>query len=285
VRQVGAAWVMRINPDAGDVRTDDYRDVPPLHEHLIATGFIDFLQRSTPGHLFCNGGKDGSTAGPADGVYKRVYTMVRGVVTDEHIQPNHAWRYTFKTHAYDAGLNDLTVDAICGHAARTQGEAYRGVTGLEGSMRLASAATLCLLSVLETPMFAADDQSSKRDVEKIAAAYKEHFDKQNSAGLVALFTNDGVLVSPTGAHTDLAHFMDGAFKAGMNQIKITVEQASTVDADKDSMIGIGEYQMTGKNSSRAAMEDRGRWTATYVREGATWKIRMLTGFPAAPPPS
>ncbi|MGY4511365.1 DUF6538 domain-containing protein [Bradyrhizobium sp. USDA 3650] len=127
VRQEGNAWVIRINPEAGDVKTDDYRDVP-VHEHLIATGFIEFWQQSKPGHLFCDVGKDGTTAGTADGVYKRVYTMVRGVLPDSRVQPNHAWRYTFKTHGHDAGLNDLTVDAICGHAARTQGEAYRGIT-------------------------------------------------------------------------------------------------------------------------------------------------------------
>lgn len=127
VRQQGTAWVIRVNPEAGGVKTDDYRDVP-VHEHLIATGFIEFLQQSKPGHLFCEVGKDGTTAGPADGVYKRVYTMVRGVLDGKSVQPNHAWRYTFKTHAHDAGLDSLTVDAMCGHAARTQGEAYRGIT-------------------------------------------------------------------------------------------------------------------------------------------------------------
>jgi integrase len=79
-------------------------------------------------HLFCDVGKDGTTNGPAEGVYKRILTMVRGVVEEKRVQPNHAWRYTFKTRAHDAGLDSLTVDAICGHAARTQGEAYRGVT-------------------------------------------------------------------------------------------------------------------------------------------------------------
>nr|WP_249809173.1 DUF6538 domain-containing protein [Bradyrhizobium sp. 150] len=127
VRREGAAWVIRVNPEAGDVKTDDYRDVP-VHEHLISTGFIEFLQRSEPRSLFCDVGKDGTTAGPADGVYKRILTMVRSVVTDPRVQPNHAWRYTFKTYGHDAGLNNLTVDAICGHAARTQGEAYRGIT-------------------------------------------------------------------------------------------------------------------------------------------------------------
>lgn len=127
VRKEGTAWVIRINPEAGDVKTDDYRDVP-VHEHLIATGFVEFVQQSKPGHLFCDVGKDGSTAGPADGVYKRVYSMVRGVLEGKQVQPNHAWRYTFKTYGHEAGLNELTVDAICGHAARTQGEKYRGIT-------------------------------------------------------------------------------------------------------------------------------------------------------------
>jgi len=127
VRREQGGWVIRINPDAGDTKTNDYRDVP-VHEHLIAIGFIEFLQQSKPGHLFCDVGEDGTTNGPAEGVYKRILTMVRSVVDDKRVQPNHAWRYTFKTYGHDAGLNDLTVDAICGHAARTQGEAYRGIT-------------------------------------------------------------------------------------------------------------------------------------------------------------
>lgn len=127
VRREQGGWVIRINPEAGDTKTNDYRDIP-VHDHLIAVGFIEFLQRSKSGHLFCEVGKDGTTAGPADGVYKRIRDMVRGVVDDKRVQPNHAWRYTFKTHAHDAGLDNLTVDAICGHAARTMGEAYRGIT-------------------------------------------------------------------------------------------------------------------------------------------------------------
>lgn len=56
-------------------------------------------------------------------------------------------------------------------------------------MRLASAATLCLLSVLVTPVFAADDQGSKQDVEKIAAAYKENFDKQRRCSPRTVFSS------------------------------------------------------------------------------------------------
>jgi integrase len=127
IRRELGGWVVRINPEAGDTKTNDFRDVP-VHDHLIANGFLDFLEAAKPGHLFCDVGKDGTTTGPADGVYGRIRSMVRKVVSDPRVQPNHAWRYTFKTHGHDAGLNDLTIDAICGHAARTMGEAYRGVT-------------------------------------------------------------------------------------------------------------------------------------------------------------
>jgi hypothetical protein len=54
--------------------------------------------------------------------------MVRGAVPDRRVQPNHAWRYTFKTYGHEAGLSELTLDAICGHAARTKGQDYTKVT-------------------------------------------------------------------------------------------------------------------------------------------------------------
>jgi ketosteroid isomerase-like protein len=144
---------------------------------------------------------------------------------------------------------------------------------------------LCFMfAMICTPVLAADDQSSKQEVDKIAAAFKDSFDKQNSVEISALFTKDGVLVNPTGPHTDIAKFYDGAFKAGLNQIQIMVNEVTPVDPDKDTMIGIGEYQIAGKSASGTAIQENGNWTATYVREGGAWKIRMLTGFPKAPPP-
>jgi hypothetical protein len=68
------------------------------------------------------------TARPAEGVYSRIRGMVRNVVPDSRVQPNHAWRYTFKTYGHEAGLNEHALDAICGHAGRTKGEDYTKVT-------------------------------------------------------------------------------------------------------------------------------------------------------------
>ncbi|WP_461327144.1 DUF6538 domain-containing protein [Bradyrhizobium barranii] len=120
-------WIIRLTPEAGSIKNNKFCDVP-VHEHLIATGFIDFINNAKVGHLFCDPGKSGAIEGPAEGVYKRVYEMVRELVPREMRQPNHAWRYTFKSYGLEAGIEALTLDAISNHAPKTQGEMYTKVT-------------------------------------------------------------------------------------------------------------------------------------------------------------
>jgi ketosteroid isomerase-like protein len=151
----------------------------------------------------------------------------------------------------------------------------------ESLMRLSYVFCL-LIAVLLSPVIAADDQSGKQEVEKIRAAFTESFNKQNGAGIAELFTKDGVLVNPGGPHTDIAQYYDGTFKAGIDHIDVMVKEVTKLDAD--NMIGLGEFTTSGKNASGAAIGGAGYWTATYVRDGGLWKVRMLTGFPKAPPP-
>lgn len=120
-------WIIRLTPEAGSIKNNKFCDVP-VHGHLIATGFIDFVNSAKAGYLFCDPGKDGTIEGPAAGVYKRVYEMVREFVPSDMRQPNHAWRYTFKTYGLEVGIELLTLNAISNHAPRTQGEMYTKVT-------------------------------------------------------------------------------------------------------------------------------------------------------------
>jgi ketosteroid isomerase-like protein len=119
-------------------------------------------------------------------------------------------------------------------------------------------------------------------VGKIASAYAENFNKQNGAGIAALYANGGMLVNATGPHTNIPETYAGIFKAGFNHNEITVDQVWPLGAD--TALGIGEYHIAGKNQSGEPVEVIGRWTATYVSEGGNWKIRMLSAFPKAPPP-
>jgi ketosteroid isomerase-like protein len=141
---------------------------------------------------------------------------------------------------------------------------------------------LCfLIAAFAVPAVAAD-ADLKQQVEKIGVTYAENFDKQNAAGIAALFATGGVHVNPTGPTTDVANRYEGVFKAGFNHLEATVDQVSPLGADM--ALGLGEYRITGKNQSGEPLDTTGRWTAVYVLEGGTRKIRMLTAFPKAPPP-
>jgi site-specific recombinase XerD len=127
VRQERGAWIVRLTPEAGSIKNNEFRDVP-VHEHLIELGFIDFVKAAPNGYLFCNVADDGTIAGPAEGVYSRIWEFIRTVLTDPNVQPTHAWRYTFKTRGLEADIEPLVLDAICGHAPRTKGADYTKVT-------------------------------------------------------------------------------------------------------------------------------------------------------------
>lgn len=140
---------------------------------------------------------------------------------------------------------------------------------------------LCLLMAASVPAIAAD-ADIKQEVEKVASAYSDNFNKQNAAGIAALYANGGMQVNPTGPHTDIAQAYEGAFKAGFNHNEIKVDQVWPLSTD--TLMSMGEYHITGKTQSGAPLDVTGLWTAVDVREGGTWKIKLLTAFPKAPPP-
>jgi ketosteroid isomerase-like protein len=136
---------------------------------------------------------------------------------------------------------------------------------------------LCFLMAVFAVPAAAADADLKQEALKIGAAYAENFDKQNAAGIAALFATGGVHVDPTGSTTDIAKRHEDAFKAGFNHLEITADQVSPLGTDM--ALGLGEYRITGKNQSGEPLDVTGRWTAVYVLEGGTRKIRMLTTLP------
>jgi integrase len=124
LRQESGIWVMRITPEAVTVKTGQLRDVP-LHPHLVEMGFPEFVQTAPDGPLFMWSG-DGREAWRT--AKNRLREAVRKVVPDANVQPNHGWRHTFKTLGREAGIQDYILDAITGHAPRTEGDKYGGAT-------------------------------------------------------------------------------------------------------------------------------------------------------------
>jgi integrase len=135
VFQEGRIWAVKISPEAGTVKNRQPRSVP-LHRHLIEMGFLDFVKASGSGALFYNETSPRKSIGSVNDPTKpqrhravktreRMAAWVREIgVTDTGIQPNHAWRHTFKKIGDRAGISEKMLDAICGHAPASEGRRY-----------------------------------------------------------------------------------------------------------------------------------------------------------------
>ena len=110
-------------PDAGTIKTGQFRHVP-LHPHLLEQGIWQFAGSAKAGPLFYNGAL--KSAQPWVQTVQLLGDWVREValVTDARIGPNDAWRHWFKSKGRTAGIDNVYLDAICGHSLPTQGNNY-----------------------------------------------------------------------------------------------------------------------------------------------------------------
>lgn len=122
--------------------------------------------------------------------------------------------------------------------------------------------------------------SLRLEVEKIGAEYSERFNRHDAAGIAALYVDDGIHINPAGPRTDIAEFYRGLFKAGLDFQESSVDDVWPVGSE--TAVAIGQFRTTGRAASGAAIEVRGYSTATYVRTGGKWKIRMMSAIPKAP---
>jgi len=117
---------LRITPDAGTVKTGNAR-VVPLHGHLIEQGFLDFAAGRSEAPLFYTPRE--SKKPPYAQARQRLAAWVRSLgISDKEVQPNHAWRHTFKQIADHAGITERTSNYITGHAQRDTGAKYGAPT-------------------------------------------------------------------------------------------------------------------------------------------------------------
>jgi integrase len=122
----------RLTPEAGTIKGGRAR-VVPLHPHLVAQGFLQFVKAQGKGPLFY---KPVSLSAPTDAptrqrkprysqARQRLAAWVRALgITDPELSPNHAWRHTFKQIADRVEISERMHDYITGHAHRSMGAGY-----------------------------------------------------------------------------------------------------------------------------------------------------------------
>jgi integrase len=139
VTKRGDFYVMRLTPEAGSIKTSNARTVP-LHEHLRAQGFIEFVRAQGNGPLFYN--ERATTEAevdplnpkmhPATKVRQRLGDWVRELgISDREVGPTHGWRHLFQRIADSVEIAEKMSDAITGHAPASTGRRY-GPPTIEG---------------------------------------------------------------------------------------------------------------------------------------------------------
>jgi integrase len=119
-------WAMILTPEAGTIKNRKPRSVP-LHEHIIAQGFLDFVRSRGKGPLFYDPrpGEQEREKTQAAHVVQKVGEWVRTLgVNDLAVRPNHGWRHLFKLIAERANVPERLSDVITGHAPASVGRAY-----------------------------------------------------------------------------------------------------------------------------------------------------------------
>ena len=132
------------------------------------------------------------------------------------------------------------------------------------------------------------DQNLRQQIERLSTKYVELYNNRDAAGLAALFTKDGLFVSPANPRAPavksaqvLEQYYEASLKLGLHHDGSSVDDVSPLGSD--AAIVTGEYHYSGQGPNGPIKLD-GTYTAVSVRDGATWKFRLLTALPSPPPP-
>ncbi len=122
--QVENIWCMKLDPEAGSLKTSGSERIIPLHFALIEIGFLKFVATIKSGPLFASLSPDkfGKRGGNGTKVIGRFVRQLG--LTDTRISPSHSWRHRIKTSGRKYGLAQDILDAITGHGARSVADSY-----------------------------------------------------------------------------------------------------------------------------------------------------------------
>ncbi|MFY9830381.1 MAG: SgcJ/EcaC family oxidoreductase [Rhodoplanes sp.] len=164
----------------------------------------------------------------------------------------------------------------------------RGKTAM---LRLLTVVVVLLLGLaLPTSAQKADsasEQAVRQSIETICRQWGAGIAKQDPAAVAALFTEEGIFVTPVGVLRDrqqIKTYYEGAFKQGWNNEVVTLDEMHL--AGGNAAWAFGEYTLSGQGPS-GALSRAGRWSMVFEHESDGWKIRFLIAnvAPPSPPPA
>jgi len=133
------------------------------------------------------------------------------------------------------------------------------------------------------------DPQLRQQAVALVKKFADAWDSNDPAALAALFTDDAVFVTDRGPV--LGPKAIEKLQADMVQHVHQSNHIDTVDRNSPHIIGTGgnemwltgQYSQTNQFKDGSTAEQKGFWSAIFVREGDTWKARMIT-WNMSPPP-
>ena len=133
------------------------------------------------------------------------------------------------------------------------------------------------------------DTIDSQIAEQVTKKIDEGFNNGDAAAVGALFTEDAVFVTPQGpifGREAIEKLFEGMFQQGHYSDHLNKDDQGsphTIGTAGNEVWRTGEWSSTLQGKSGGPIQLKGCWGAINVREGDTWKIRMLT-FNVTPPP-
>jgi uncharacterized protein (TIGR02246 family) len=112
--------------------------------------------------------------------------------------------------------------------------------------------------------------------------FDEAYDNNNAAAVAALFTEDGVFVTPKGAiygreaieRYYLGRFQEWHFSNHLG--KADANSPHMIGPAGDEVWSTGEWSQTIRSGNGEVIQLKGYWSTIDVREDDAWKARMMT---------
>jgi uncharacterized protein (TIGR02246 family) len=145
-------------------------------------------------------------------------------------------------------------------------------------MRLLLALTALAIGLtmpsLAQPNEAAPSEQDRQQIDALATRYAEAANRHDAAAIAALFTEDGVIVSPEGIPSGrqaIEKFYRDTFNAAA--VSGTAIKTTELHVVGDLAWAVGQW----RNNTQ-----QGNWGSVDERRGGAWQLRMLT-FNVTPP--
>jgi ketosteroid isomerase-like protein len=120
--------------------------------------------------------------------------------------------------------------------------------------------------------------------EMLGKGYDDNYNAKNAAGMVALYTSDGVLVSPgpviRGAE-NLKPYYQSRFDAGAADHLTKIVE---VHVQGDGGFGVGQFSATVPAPDGGRREIRGNLATVYQHGPDGWHLRLVAASVPPPPP-